>query len=135
LAVLGHGDVVFGAVWDPAGKQIVTVSRDGLARIWQWDAWQVAPELPAYWDPALLVADAQWDTAGGELFFVRTNSPPRFLRWESMTGAVRLSLPLDSLVYQLDWSQDRTRVLTAADTLPELGRQTPCSGATARSRQ
>ena len=113
LAALGHGDVVFNAAWDPAGQQIATASRDGLVRIWQWGGWQIRPELPTLEESNLNIAAAQWDEASDELFLVRTNSPPRVYRWKSATGAIRLSLQRPSLIHQLDWSQDRTHLLTA----------------------
>jgi len=113
LAVLGHGDVVFNAAWDPTGQQIATVSRDGLTRVWQWDVWQTTTELPTHEESTLAIADAHWDEASNELLLARTNSPPRVYRWASATGAIRLTLSRPALVHQLDWSRDRTRLLTA----------------------
>ena len=49
VALEGHGNVVWSAVFSPDGRQILTASTDTTARLWQQDAtgkWLNEPKLP-----------------------------------------------------------------------------------------
>ncbi|MDC0723425.1 WD40 repeat domain-containing serine/threonine-protein kinase [Nannocystis bainbridge] len=108
--LVGHTDEVYAAAYRPGGQQVVTVSRDGSARVWQRDGSSARIELQGHEEALLGVqvgpaGDLLLGTpAGGEAWLWQpgVRGPP--LRLRGHAGSVVAA----------SFSRDGARVLTAS---------------------
>ncbi|MCY1061821.1 protein kinase [Nannocystis sp. SCPEA4] len=110
VRLLGHTDEVYAAGFLPGGQQVVTVSRDGSARVWERDGSSERVELPGH-EEALLGVQLGPDRnlllgtpAGGEVWLwqLDVRGPP--LRLRGHAGSVVAAR----------FSHDGARVLSAS---------------------
>ncbi|HVT59919.1 MAG TPA: WD40 repeat domain-containing protein [Thermoanaerobaculia bacterium] len=108
LLLEGHRKQVWDAVWSPGGDRVVTVSRDGTARIWSGRA---APLILAGHQAGVQSAD--WDREGRRIVTASYDGTARV--WDARTGAqLRLLAGHAAALNQAVWDPAGERIATAS---------------------
>jgi WD40 repeat protein len=116
VALHGHAGRVNSIGWSPDGKEVVTASDDGTARI--WDSGTGALRLTVAGQAGAKSVQAQFSPDGTAVMTVQDDGAVRV--WDAATGAPRIALPAraganNSKLTYASWGIDSNTLLTVGE--------------------
>ncbi len=100
----------FMALWSPNGKQILTASGDGTARVWDATSGRETATLRGH---KAAILDAAWKPDGSQIATASRDNTARI--WDAVSGDELVTLPNHtSWVYNATWSSDGQKIVTAS---------------------
>ncbi len=110
LRLLRHGDVVYHAAFSPDGRQLVTCSKDGTARVWDVATGNAAgPPL----EHRGIVTWAQFSSQGDKLLTVRERHFVQLWDWRE-GRRLAPEIPRRSVLFHASLSPNGSNILTTA---------------------
>ncbi len=111
ITLTGHTETVCSALFSPDGSQIVTISQDHTARIWNARTGNCERVLIGHGD---WVTSAAFSPDGTRIVTASADRTARI--WNTRTGACeRILAGHGHFVYSATFSPDGTRIITASD--------------------
>lgn len=100
---------IYAAIWSSDSRRILSVSEDGVIRVWDAETGELQLSFPGHNDGRVR---GEWSPDDTRIFTASASNAGRL--WDAQTGELLATLQHDDIVTRGRWSPDGTRIATTS---------------------